>query len=358
MNKNILFQNAVLYAEEEKVKNPLLIIRDGRISEIVRNTEHLSTKEDIELLHFQKTVKVVPGFIDLHIHGAAGSDFMDGTEEAIRTIQENLPAEGTTSFLAATMTQGKEKVISALQQINLSSGTAAGGAELLGVHLEGPFISRKKAGAQPTQEIVLPSIELFEEFQGAAGGKISIVTLAPEEEKGEELTNHLFKNGVIASIGHSNATGEEALRSFGKGISHATHLFNGMRGIHHRDIGAAGAVLLDPDVSAEIIADGVHIEPYMLRLIYQVKKADKLILITDAIRAKGMNKGIYELGGQEVYVGKEARLEDGTLAGSILPMNEAIQNMIEFSGCSFEEAIQMASLNLLSRQGQTVTKAV
>ncbi len=163
---------------------------------------------------------------------------------------------------------------------------------------------------------------------------------------------------MIASIGHSNATGEEALRSFGKGISHATHLFNGMRGIHHRDIGAAGAVLLDPDVSAEIIADGVHIEPYMLRLIYQVKKADKLILITDAIRAKGMNKGIYELGGQEVYVGKEARLEDGTLAGSILPMNEAIQNMIEFSGCSFEEAIQMASLNLLSRQGQTVTKAV
>lgn len=281
------------------------------------------------------------GFIDLHIHGSSGSDIMDATPHALDTISNTLLQTGTTSFLATTMTMSKEDILLALENIKQYNKKIAKGAKIVGVHLEGPFINPKKHGAQNPNYIEEPNIEIIEPYMDI----IKMITLAPEVEGGEAFIKYIKENypKTILSIGHSDASYEKSRESFKWGISHATHLFNAMNPLHHREPGIVGAVLESDEVSCEIIADKIHIHPMFFNLLYKLKK-DKLLLVTDAMRAGCMRCGEYDLGGQTVTLKEgEARLLDGTLAGSVLKLNEALRNFYEHSDILLPELIDMVT---------------
>ncbi|MGC4377782.1 N-acetylglucosamine-6-phosphate deacetylase [Fictibacillus sp. Mic-4] len=345
--KSILLLNGRIYAENDVFVNGYLIINEEKIIEIGKKPERLNVAE-YDVIQLPEDSIVIPGMIDMHIHGAAGADTMDATTDALQTMAKVLPQEGTTSFLATTMTQEKGEIEKALQNAAkyINEHTAPGEAEVIGIHLEGPFLSPKRAGAQPPGQIIHPDVELFKKWQSLSDNHIKLVTLAPEEEGGLELTSYLKETGVIASIGHSDATYEEVVQGIEAGITHATHLYNGMRGVHHREPGVLGGVLMHDEITSEIIADGIHSRPEMVKFAYRNKGSEKMVLITDAMRAKCMGNGSFTLGGQDVTVqGNEARLADGTLAGSILKMKDAAKNMMEFTGCDIRDVIQMTSVN-------------
>ncbi|WP_042475122.1 N-acetylglucosamine-6-phosphate deacetylase [Bacillus ndiopicus] len=291
----------------------------------------------------------LPGFIDMHIHGADGVDTMDATETSLHQFAAALVAEGTTSFLATTMTQSEEAIEAALQNV-AAFKQDAGEANLLGVHLEGPFISAQCAGAQPIEHIQPPSIEKYQRWHELSGNKIMQMTIAPEE--GMELVQYAKELGVIVSIGHSNATAKEAKEAVTNGVTQGTHLYNQMRAMHHREPGVVGTVLLEKNVYVEMIVDFIHIHPEMVNLAYRLKGPEKIILITDAMRAKGLAYGKYDLGGQEVNVTEAgAHLASGALAGSILKMNDAVRNMQQATGASWKELAQMSSFNAAKQLG-------
>ncbi|NUK31195.1 N-acetylglucosamine-6-phosphate deacetylase [Parageobacillus sp. VR-IP] len=351
--KRWLLKKAVIYAETGKIEQGYVLTEGDKIVEVGPMSSCPASSE-AEVVELDPSFSVVPGFIDVHIHGASGADVMDATDEALRTMAKTLPKEGTTSFLATTMTAPIEQIERALQNVAqyIDSSNPSGEAEVLGIHLEGPFISQKRAGAQHPKNIIEPNIELFQKWQNIANGHIRLVTLAPEEKNGLALTAYLKEHGVVASIGHSDAVYKQVKAAIDAGVKHATHLFNGMRGIHHREPGVAGAVLMHEEVICELIADGVHVAPEMIRFAYQNKGSDGLILITDAMRAKCLGAGTYELGGQEVTVqGEKATLRDGTLAGSILKLGDAVKNAMVYTGCTLEDIIRMTSWNPAKQLG-------
>ena len=279
------------------------------------------------------------GFIDIHIHGSAGFDVMDGTEEALEEISKSILKTGVTSFLATTMTMSQEEITSAL--LNIQTFNSKGGAKLLGAHLEGPFINPVKHGAQNSKHIVKPNMELIEPFIDI----VKMITLAPEVEGAEEFIRYLKEHHphILLSIGHSDASYSETVKSFEWGVSHATHIFNAMNPLHHREPAIVGAVLEADEVSCDVIADLIHIHPSFFKLLHRVKR-DKLLLITDAMRAGCLQCGLSEIGGQKVRVEEgEARLEDGTLAGSVLKMNEALRNFYKHSEVTLPELLAMVT---------------
>ncbi len=330
--------------EGNKIKaiiNAKLIINneiiEGKI--ILFGTSIVKLSDDIDLDNIEVIDAngnyVSAGFIDLHIHGSGGADTMDATPEALETISSTLLQTGTTSFLATTMTMSKAHIDNALQNIQLYAQDVTG-AEILGVHLEGPFINASKHGAQDKAYIQVPNKALINDYMH----EVKMITLAPEVEGSESFVKYLteYYPHVILSIGHSDASYEKSKESFSWGVSHATHLFNAMNPYHHREPGIVGAVF-DSEVTCDIIADLVHTHPSALELVHQVKK-DKLILITDAMRAGCMKCGIYDLGGRKVTVeGNNATLEDGTLAGSVLKLNEALKNMTTATSMTLVEAV-------------------
>ena len=297
-----------------------------------------------ESIPLPKEALVLPGFIDEHVHGAGGADTMDAA--ALSTMAETLAKEGTTTFLATTMTQSKENILRALGAVKKYRAEAhAAGARLAGVHLEGPFIAEAHKGAQPKEYIVAPNRETFEEYQRASGNSIKIVTLAPEQEGAAEFIKYLTKHGVLSSIGHTSAKYADIERAVLNGASHVTHTFNAQSPLHHREIGTVGSALLLDALTCELIADGIHVSVPAMQLLFKCK-GEKVILITDAIRAKGLSDGESELGGQKVYVkGGEARLADGTLAGSVLKMNCALKNVVTKVGIPLEQAVRCATEN-------------
>lgn len=344
---SILLKGIRVYTENEIIENGYIKIKDNLIDEI-GTTDRLGSIEEYEVLEIPSGYHVVPGFIDVHIHGVNGADTMDATKEALDTMVTALPKEGTTSFLATTITQEAEEIEKAIKNageyIEMQSGQ--GKAEILGIHLEGPFVNAKKAGAQPIQHIIDPNLELFKQWQALAKGTIKLVTLAPERPGGLEMVRYLKENGVIPSIGHTDATFEQVSEAIDAGANHVTHLYNQMRGLHHREPGVVGAAFLRDELKAEMIVDGVHVHPEMVNLAYKQKKSKGLLLITDSMRAKCLKNGTYDLGGQEVIVqdGK-AVLGDGTLAGSILKLGHAVKNVLQYTGCTISEVIEMASVN-------------
>lgn len=289
---------------------------------------------------------VVPGFIDQHVHGAAGSDGMDGTVKDLATIANALASEGTTGFLATTMTQSPENIKKALSAVKeYIESSFETGAEILGVHLEGPFISKDFIGAQPLEYVAKPSVEVFKTYQDASGDNIRIVSLAPEEEGAVELIKYLKANKIVASLGHTNAKYEDVKKAVDAGASNATHTYNAMKPVHHREIGTVGSSFLFDELTCECICDGIHVSAPAIKLLHKNKPAGKMVLVTDAMRAKHMPDGISELGGQVVIVKNgEARLENGALAGSVLPMNVAVKNVMRFLNLPLEEVVKMASL--------------
>ncbi|WP_144554724.1 N-acetylglucosamine-6-phosphate deacetylase [Bacillus sp. X1(2014)] len=357
-DNHILLKGIRVYSQEQIIEDGYIKIKNQKIIEIGSSSE--LSNDNYNVIELPAHFNAVPGFIDVHIHGAAGADTMDATKEALDTMVAALPKEGTTSFLATTMTQEGKQIENALINAGnyIKEQHASGKSEILGIHLEGPFVNSKMAGAQPIQHIIDPDLALLEEWQKLSNETIKLVTLAPERPHGIEMIRYLKEKGIIASIGHTDATYDEVNEAIEAGANHVTHLYNQMRGLHHREPGVVGAAFLREELKAEIIVDGVHSRPEMVKLAFKQKRSDGLILITDSMRAKCLKNGKYELGGQEVFVkdGK-AVLEDGTLAGSILKLGQAVKNIISYADCSLEDAIEMASvnpakqLNLYDRKG-------
>ena len=308
--------------------------------------------ESYETVELPSDAVVLPGFIDPHVHGAGGSDAMDGTASALATISTTLAEEGTTSFLATTMTESREAILRALNAVR-DFGDAPG-ARLLGVHLEGPFISSAYAGAQPKGYIAEPDVALFDRYQSASGGQIRIVTVAPEIPGADVLIRHLSETGVAPSVGHSAAGVADIRRAISCGAISVTHTYNAQSPFRHREIGVAGSALLFDELHCELIADGIHVSDEAIRLLIKNKPKGKISLITDAMRAKGCPDGKSELGGQTVYVRcGEARLADGTLAGSVLRMNDAVRRMVTVIGLSLTEAVDMVTTNTAALLGMS-----
>ena len=334
-NCNIIFSN--------DIKNGSIIINNGKISEI--NLDNNINSLNDSIIIDGKGLYISPGFIDTHIHGAGGYDTMDGTYEAINNISKTIAQYGVTSFTPTTMTVNKEEIKNALKAIHLAKQIKTEGASVLGVHLEGPFISPSAIGAQNPKFIVTPSVENFKSIVGEYEDIVNCVTLAPEISGAKELINYLNKKGITASIGHTKATYEEAMEGIKWGCTHSTHLFNAMSSFSHRSPGTVGAIF-DSDITTETICDGIHIKYPSLRIAYKQKGLDKVLLITDAMMACSMKDGIYSLGKQEVKVENgAARLLDGTLAGSILTLNVAINNLHKNTNYLLSELVTMATLN-------------
>ena len=345
-NKRIIIINGTIITPFHLVSGEAIIVEKGRIREIV-NKEELSTATltGAEVIE-GKDKFIVPGYIDIHVHGGGGSDVMDGDYEAINQIAITHSRFGTTAFLPTTMTMSKNKIICSLRSICEAVKKGTAGAEILGIHMEGPYINPEKKGAQKEDDIKKISIEEFLEFNQASGNLIRLVTIAPEMPGAIGLIKYLYKQGIIASVGHSNATYAQVQAGIEAGLSHVTHTFNAMRGLHHREPGVVGAALISPELTVEVIADGIHIHPIVLKILTKIKEAEKVVLITDTIRATGLKEGTYDLGGQEVIVTEgQARLKDGTLAGSVLTMDKAVKNMVNKIGIQLPKAIQMASFN-------------
>ncbi|MEH7306607.1 N-acetylglucosamine-6-phosphate deacetylase [Neobacillus drentensis] len=346
-DNHILLKGVRVYSEEQIIEDGYIKIKNQKIIEMGSSNE-LSNKDSFNVIEIPAHFNAVPGFVDVHIHGVAGADTMDATKEALDTMVAALPKEGTTSFLATTMTQEGKQIENALINAGkyIKEQQAQGKSEILGIHLEGPFVNAKMAGAQPIQHIIDPDLSLIREWQKLSNETIKLVTLAPERPSGLEMIRYLKENGIVASIGHTDATYEQVGEAIEAGANHVTHLFNQMRGLHHREPGVVGAAFLREELKAEIIVDGVHVRPEMVNLAFKQKLSDGLILITDSMRAKCLKNGMYELGGQDVIVKNgKAVLDDGTLAGSILEMGHAVKNIISYTGCSLDEAIVMASVN-------------
>ena len=333
------FKNALVYVEGEGLKQCDLAF-DKKILSIGEVSEG-------EVFELPEDAIVLPGFIDEHIHGAGGSDAMDGTIEDLDIIAKTVAQEGTTSFLATTMTQSPQNITKAMEAVKEYREKAPEtGARVVGVHLEGPFIAAAHKGAQPLEYVAKPDIAVFDAYNKASGNCIKIVSLAPEEAGADTLIAHLAEQGIVASIGHTGAKSLDIRNAIKAGATNVTHTYNAQAPLHHREIGTVGSALLYDELRTELIADGIHVSIPAMQLLAKCKPADKLVLITDAMRAKGLADGVSELGGQTVIVKNgEARLEDGTLAGSVLRMNNAVKNLVEKVGVAFLKAVDCATIN-------------
>ena len=287
---------------------------------------------------------VAPGLVDIHIHGYLGEDTCDAKTEGVKKMAYGVIQNGVTAFLPTTMTVAKDEIVAALDAVRSlkEESKTWGGAEIIGVHAEGPFINPSKKGAQAEENILVPDADFIIENADI----IKIVTLAPEMDEGHKCIKKLAaESDVLVSMGHTDAKFEEAMSAAKDGVNHATHLFNAMSALAHRNPGVVGAALASENVSIEVIADTFHINPGLYSIVAKVK-GDKMVLITDCTRAGGMPDGEYDLGGQPIFLkGIECRLADGTIAGSVLKLNSAVKNVLAHTDLPVHEVFKMASLN-------------
>lgn len=334
------FKNVNVFVEGLGIVKKSIIVKDGKIEKILDDCDcsDLLTLDDDKI--------VVPGFIDQHVHGANNSDGMYPTINDAKNISKTISSEGVTSYLITTMTQSVENISAALKNAKEFIETYNyEGAKPIGVHLEGPFISKKYKGAQIETCIVPCDIETFKMYNEISGNNIKLVTLA-YEENGKELVNYLRDNRIVASMGHTEATCDQTLEGVQEGISCFTHTYNAMKPLHHREAGVVGAAFLSDEAYCEMICDLIHLHKNAIKVLFKNKGKDKLIAVTDGIEAKHLPDGQYQLGGQPVYVkNNEARLIDGTLAGSTLLMNNALRNIKNVLELSYEDTINMATKN-------------
>jgi len=302
----------------------------------------------------------VPGFVDVHIHGAAGRDAMEATPEALGALAAHIARHGTTAFVATTVSAGEQQTLGSLaglaRAIRAQPGTTSPAAECLGIHLEGPFLSAARRGVHPREQLMAPSAALLARFVAAAEGCARILTLAPELPGADETIDAACRAGLVVAMGHTDATFEDACRAIERGARHAVHVYNAMRPFSHRDTGVIGAVLTDPRVTAEVIADGIHVDDPALRILLAAKGPENVILVTDATAATGMPDGNYRLGGIEVTVsGGVCRNQEGRLAGSTLTLDRAVRKMAAL-GVPLASAVRMATANPAQRVGAAERK--
>lgn len=292
--------------------------------------------------------RIVPGFIDVHIHGAYGVDTNDADEEGLKKIIRGLVSEGVTSFCPTTVTQSDSVLKAALKNVAKVKKQNIKGTQIVGVHFEGPFLDMEYKGAQPPQFIVEPSVELFKEYEEASEGLIKLITVATEKDKDFALTKYCASKNIAVSIGHSASTYEQALMAVANGARSMTHVFNGMTGIHHRHYGIAGAAHRLQGVFGEIIGDGNHVVWPAIYTLMMAKGKYHNVLITDALNVKGSPMGIYSLGGQKIEVranGSAYLVDRETLSGSTLRTNLGVRNLVEYAQVPFEYAINAATIN-------------
>lgn len=334
------FRHADIYVEGKGIVNTnLLLDEEGRIKAIGDDVDEEG------LIEVEKGRIIVPGFIDEHIHGSDGSDAMNGKREDLETIVKALPQDGVTSFNFTTMTMSKPVILHALETIHEYMDNPIEGSEALGVHVEGPFISKAHCGAQDPKDILDFDEQFLMDIINASGNHVKEITIAYQTNH-EMFFKILRDHHITISLGHSDNTYDESMMAFMLGASCGTHMFNAMRTFKHREVGIIGALLLNKDAYTELICDLHHVSKEAIRLLYQMKGKEKIVLITDSMEAKHMKDGEYQLGGQKVFVkdGK-ATLADGTLAGSVLTMNEAVRNIKKVLHISLVDAIDMASTN-------------
>lgn len=334
---SIVLKHAKIYTGDR-------VINDGfiRFSETVEAVDEMS--EFVALpddeIHYLRDKVIVPGFIDVHTHGGYGFDSMDGNADELNQMVNLMAKEGVTTIFPTTMTQSTENIDNAMKAIN---EVADKNRLVQGTHLEGPFIAAIFKGAQPEKYIQDPNPQLLDRWNELSGHRVRLITYAPEDDGAQAFETYCLEHNIVPSVGHSNATREQLLNSK---ASHVTHLYNAQREFKHREPGVTGHAMLEDNMYVELICDGFHIVPDMIKLAYDQKGPHKIELVTDSMRAKGMPEGVSELGGQKVIVkDKQARLESGNLAGSVLRFDDAFRNVMAFTGCSVEEAVWMSSTN-------------
>ena len=349
-----------IYTPLQEIVSGVVLIEGARIArvgpkgkvKVPRGTEIVDHGEQI----------IVPGFIDLHIHGAAGHDLMEGTSQAVSSVANFLARQGTTSFVATTVTASPGDTLAAVrnlaeairaQQLVAQRGDQPPCSEILGIHFEGPFLNAKRRGAQPAAHIQPPSVRLLREFLDAAEGNGRILALAPELEGALALLKYARRRGLRVSIGHSDATLEEAERALDAGATQATHVFNAMRPFNHRDPGIIGAVLTDERAFAELICDGIHVHPGAVRLLAKSKGLDRVLLVSDGGPGAGMPDGNYRIHEFDVtIVGGVCRDQQGNLAGSTVTLETELRNLSRYTRQPYAKVLLCATLNPARQLGQ------
>ncbi len=340
-----------LYTPTEEVLHPFLTVEEGRIVE-VRARAQKEISSHAALVDFGDAV-IAPGFFDIHMHGGAGVDLMRASVSDLPRLGRFLTTHGVTGYFPTTVAAPLDSTCAALERLadaiegaeREPSKSAGVQARPLGIHLEGPFLSHKRRGVHPPEYLVAPTVEIFERLWQAARGHVRMMTIAPEIPGAMEVIADAARRNVCVSIGHSDAEMPVAQGAVKAGARHATHTFNAMRPLDHRDPGIIGEVLTDDRLSADVIADGIHVAPAVVKLFLQAKGSERAVLITDAISAAGMPDGRYQLGPIEVDVKDGKCTSGGNLAGSVLTMDRAVRNVTQFAGWSLRDAVRAASLN-------------
>jgi N-acetylglucosamine-6-phosphate deacetylase len=351
IDRILILANSIYLPEE--VGDPCgLVLEDGRIHSVVRSTHGVLAETIVDL----RPWRIAPGYVDLHTHGFASRDVTSGTESDIAAMAEALPCTGVTSFLPTVASTGRVETLEQVRRISaVMRERRAHGAEVLGIRLEGPFISRARKGAQDEAAIRPPDARELASL--VENGPIRIVDFAPEEDRQLEFLRALLRYEIVPSIGHTAASYEQTIAALDAGARHCTHLFNAMPPLEQRAPGPVGALLTDPRATVEIIADGVHLHAAALRLIYAARGARSTALVTDAMPAAGLPDGDYPFLARRVKVADgAARLPDGTLAGSILTLDAAVRNAVDLAGVSWSDAIRMATLTPARIAGQAQRK--
>jgi len=357
-----------LYTPQEQIENPLVFVEDGIVSgvfsEAAREIPRNATV--IDLSREYPDAILAPGFIDIHMHGGAGLDVMRASAGELPRLNHFLTKHGVTGYFPTTVAAPLDQTCVALGQLAdaieaaATSPTSNGEvqAQPLGIHLEGPFLSHKRRGVHPPENLVEPTVEIFERLWQAARGHVSMMTIAPELPGALEVIAEAARRKVCVSIGHSDAKVEAARAGVRAGARHATHTFNAMRPLDHRDPGILAEVLTDGQITADIIADGIHVAPEVVKLFLNAKGKNGTVLITDATAATGMPDGIYQLGPIQVSVKDGKCTMDGKLAGSVLTMDRAVRNITQFTDWALRDAVQAATLNAARAVGLKQTGVI
>ena len=346
----IAFTATCLYTPLERVDQPLLLVEDHLIADVTSRASR-EIPAGVPVMDFGDAV-LAPGFLDIHIHGGAGHDVMSADGSGLSAVEQLLSHHGVTGYFPTTVTVPLDQTCAALEHLadaiesaSVDDGSRRRRAQPFGIHLEGPFLSHVRRGAHPLENLLLPTLETFNRLWQAARGHIRILTIAPELDGALEVIAEAARRGVCVSIGHSDADLKSAIAGVAAGARHATHTFNAMRPLDHREPGIIGEVLTDPQLSADIVVDGIHLDPMIVRLFLKSKGPDQSVLITDAISATGMPDGHYRLGTFEVDVKNGRCLVNGKLAGSVLTMDRAIRNVMQFAHWDLQQTLRLATLN-------------
>jgi N-acetylglucosamine-6-phosphate deacetylase len=345
VNSSVLVVDAgSILSPAERFAPGRIVVRNGRIESVglLSDVRLPETAEHINAM----TLTVVPGFIDPHIHGCAGVDVMDSSFSSMNTISRTLASHGTTSFLPTTVSASPDILGTALDRLSALVTEAFEGAKPLGIHLEGPFISAEKRGTHRAGNVQLPDRSLLSDWIARSHGTLKLITMAPELDGANAAAQIARDSGVVVAMGHSDASFQEATSAADHGTCYAVHTFNAMREFRHRDSGITGAVLSDDRIFAEIIADGIHVSPEVVRIFARSKGRERILLVTDAISATGMPDGRYKLGADVVQVSSGVcRDDEGRLAGSTLTQDAALRNFVAYSGMRMDDAVFGLTLN-------------